>query len=319
MGVFMSLRAAVRKQYPRSVILLYHRVTHTETDSQQLCVTPEHFAEQMSVLRQRFNPIRLDQVSRWNPHAGGVVVTFDDGYQDNLYQARPILERFAVPATVFATSRHIALQQPFWWDELEYLLLHSKPSNDQLELRVSGQCYRWPGVTHTDRQRAYSDLMQMLMEVSSDELERILSQIRHWRAKESAIAEKMPRALTIAELQELAKSELIEIGAHTRNHVNLAQQPFHVQIEEIEGSRRDIETWLGRECLSFSYPFGFPGLHYGPETTAIARRSGYRRVCANNEGWVTWRTSPYQYPRYLVRDWDGDEFHQRLRKWFEGP
>ncbi|HWP02372.1 MAG TPA: polysaccharide deacetylase family protein, partial [Gemmatimonadaceae bacterium] len=47
-----------------------------------------------------------------------------------------------------------------------------------------------------------------------------------------------------------------EIGAHTRNHVDLGIVSGDEAREEIEGSRRRLEAELGSEVRYFSYPFG---------------------------------------------------------------
>ncbi len=65
------------------IVLLYHRVTHLQTDPQLLAVTPEHFADQMRALRQVSQVAPLSQIV----DETGVAVTFDDGYADNLHEA----------------------------------------------------------------------------------------------------------------------------------------------------------------------------------------------------------------------------------------
>src|SRR5215212_8407591 len=93
-----------RKRAGRTaLILMYHRVAKSSTDPFSTAVTPHHFAEHLEVLREYFHPVRLKQLPRelsvYNFPQPPVAVTFDDGYADNLYNAKPLLERFAIPAT----------------------------------------------------------------------------------------------------------------------------------------------------------------------------------------------------------------------------
>jgi peptidoglycan/xylan/chitin deacetylase (PgdA/CDA1 family) len=48
----------------------------------------------------------------------------------------------------------------------------------------------------------------------------------------------------------------IEVGAHTRSHVNLADADRDRALAELHGSRRDLETMLGAEVTTAAYPFG---------------------------------------------------------------
>ena len=92
------------------LILLYHRVANAElgphSNVSGLSVTPEHFEQQLAVLRRRFAPLRLRDLLESPPRFRhpAVAVTFDDGYADNLHAALPLLERFGIPATFFVTS-----------------------------------------------------------------------------------------------------------------------------------------------------------------------------------------------------------------------
>src|SRR5207248_3409940 len=66
------------------------------------------FRHQMDTLARHYNPVNLDDVllfvegKKRLPHRA-VVVTFDDGYADNVEFAAPILKQVGVPATFYAT------------------------------------------------------------------------------------------------------------------------------------------------------------------------------------------------------------------------
>lgn len=88
-------------------ILMYHRVSPTPVYD-QLTVTPERFARQMEYLRRHCRILGLaqavDELRSSEFVRSGIVVTFDDGYRDNLEFALPILRRFEIPATIFVTT-----------------------------------------------------------------------------------------------------------------------------------------------------------------------------------------------------------------------
>ncbi len=89
-------------------ILMYHRIDRLAAYD-QLTVRPERFEEQMAYVAQHCRVISLAEAVR-ELAAGpvtrpGVVLTFDDGYRDNLLHALPVLRRYGLPATIFVTTR----------------------------------------------------------------------------------------------------------------------------------------------------------------------------------------------------------------------
>src|SRR5919112_2621349 len=74
------------------LILLYHQIAQLRSDPWRLSVTPNLFAEHLEILRRHAHVIGLQQLSKALPDGvlpdRAVVVTFDDGYADNLYNAK---------------------------------------------------------------------------------------------------------------------------------------------------------------------------------------------------------------------------------------
>jgi peptidoglycan/xylan/chitin deacetylase (PgdA/CDA1 family) len=86
-------------------VLMYHKVNDLRPNP--TTVPTETFAEQMELLGGLgYVPVSLERVRdhyvKGAPlPAGAVLITFDDGYKDNLANALPILQRHGFPAVVF--------------------------------------------------------------------------------------------------------------------------------------------------------------------------------------------------------------------------
>src|SRR6266516_3319260 len=141
----LRIRRWLRRLQPSASILCYHRVTELKRDPQLLSVTPRHFAEQIDVLRRRYNVVRLQDWAsdRYSPKRGvrDVIVTFDDGYADNVREALPILRAADCPATIFVTAGKIDDESEFWWDELERIFLATPDLPERLSLTIGDRDY----------------------------------------------------------------------------------------------------------------------------------------------------------------------------------
>ncbi len=117
-------------------ILMYHRVTDAHPRN-RLCVPIAKFDAQMRWLRnQEFQSVGLGQLVRWASGQGGlppkaVVITFDDGFEDNFLFAAPALERYAHTGCFFVPSGFVESaasrqyppeDRPMGWKQLESLL-----------------------------------------------------------------------------------------------------------------------------------------------------------------------------------------------------
>ena len=337
------LRRATR--WPRSVsegkvlILLYHQITEALSDPWGLAVAPRHFAQHLEVLRRHAQVIRLQQLSQalldGSLPEKSVVVTFDDGYADNLHNAKPLLERYGVPATVFLTTGYTGGERESWWDELDRLLLQPGTLPEKLCLSISGDTYQWElgeaayysedaslryrkwrawkGVP-TARHHLYRSLWELLNPLTEGEQRKVLDELLTWAGAEPTVR-PTHRFLTLEEVVALAQGDLIEIGAHTVTHPALSELPAASQREEINKSKARLEAILERPITSFAYPYG-KQCHYSAETVGIVREAGFSCACSSFVGVVEQTTDPFQLPRSRVPDCNGERFAKRLSRWF---
>ncbi len=103
------LRVVDRRSFaPRALILVYHRVANLASDPLLLAVGTRHFEEQLVMLKGSFDIISTAELVmriRTKTLKGDeAVITFDDGYKDNLTQALPIAKSLGVPISIFVTT-----------------------------------------------------------------------------------------------------------------------------------------------------------------------------------------------------------------------
>ena len=57
-------------------------------------------------------------------------------------------------------------------------------------------------------------------------------------------------------IKEMDASGIVEMGSHTLVHVNLAQNTYEVQENELRESQKDLETVLEKKINTIAYPYG---------------------------------------------------------------
>lgn len=88
-------------------VLMYHKVTHSQPNT--IAVHPDSFAAQQAFLAEHYCIVGLDDViaaidgSRMLPRRA-VLLTFDDGYLDNITNAYPVLRRHGHRAVMFVCA-----------------------------------------------------------------------------------------------------------------------------------------------------------------------------------------------------------------------
>jgi peptidoglycan/xylan/chitin deacetylase (PgdA/CDA1 family) len=91
-------------------ILMYHSVSASAAGGAPgYRLTPRQFEEELVFLRDRkMKTVSLAELSSWREGeaslpAGALVLTFDDGYADNFFNALPLLKKYGFRATFFLT------------------------------------------------------------------------------------------------------------------------------------------------------------------------------------------------------------------------
>lgn len=294
-----------------TLILCYHRVAEGVEDPFHLCVRPDNFAAHLEEISRSREPSTLADlpVASRRPR---VVVTFDDGYRDNLTNALPIAESKGVPITFFVTSGILRNHNGFWWDRLGTLLRARPPHVSEIDLPVGGQNVRLPlgssGI-RTDLDSVRSHLLPLPV----TEIERALDTVsEQWQV--SSTPPPDAGTLTPEDLRQLAASDTATIGAHTVDHVRLHDRAAREQQDTISGSKRELEQSIGRAVSHFAYPFGRRD-DFDDRSVDAVRSAGFDTACTAIPGTARSSTDPYRLPRRLVMDWERLRLRVQMQRW----
>lgn len=280
-------RRMLQLDFPGVAVLCYHgiRAAGEETPFRDLHVTQKTFESHCRLLADTCNPISLEDFraarSGQRPlPVRPVIVTFDDGYRGVLDRALPVLERYRVPATLFACSDPLLKSRHFWFDVL------CRREGEAAVMRARSLAYGdW---------RALADSI----ETAAHEFE-------------------THRPLTRGELQRLAESPLIEIGGHTMSHPTLALASVSEQRHEIAGSRDALSEVVNRPIHAFAYPYGGLFHDFLPEAADVVRDAGFSLAFTTREAFATLDGDPFQMPRFMMLESisDVELAHRLVHSW----
>jgi peptidoglycan/xylan/chitin deacetylase (PgdA/CDA1 family) len=265
--------------------LVYHRVhaddaTIEDWGNAVLTVSRRDFDRQMAWLARHRRCLALDPaialLVEGRLPAGSAMVTFDDGYRDNLELALPVLERHGVPATIFVTTGLLDAARDPWWQELERLL----GALDTVEVELEGARQRLPLRPRSRRALAFDRIAAAASRMPPAEVERLLAGIREQAPSLPPSANPM---LDWNELARLASHPLITIGAHTVSHPPLPALPSAEAAREMEESRRVLRERTGATIDHFAYPYG-TAAHAGAREAELAAAAGFRSAFTAIEG-----------------------------------
>ncbi len=104
-------------------VLMYHSINTNDTNN-SLIVTPEQFDKNVTdLLKNGYTPITATELDlAWESGhplpSKPILITFDDGYEDNFTNAFPILQKHKVKATIFIITGSVGRRNYLTWDQI---------------------------------------------------------------------------------------------------------------------------------------------------------------------------------------------------------
>ncbi|HEX8169925.1 MAG TPA: polysaccharide deacetylase family protein [Thermoanaerobaculia bacterium] len=246
-----------------------------------LYVSEQEFEKQIAFLARRHRCVSIEEavdgLLRGNLPPRTVVITFDDGYRDNLL-ALPALERHRVPATIYVTSGAVGAPRPLWWDEQELFLA----TLERVRVEWRGEELRWDLSTPERKEQAFREWNRLFKRMTPREQNEFMELLRE-AARDAMRGDGPSPFLTWDDVRMLDKHPLITIGAHSVDHSVLSQLTVEELQAQIVDSRNALAEALGHSIDHFAYPFG--GVEHAAEREfAAVRDAGFRSAVTTRHG-----------------------------------
>jgi len=330
-----GIKKIIKNIFKRQVIILmYHRIASPSTDPWELAVSTQNFEEHLQILKKNYKvePLSkiVEQLNKKNIKRNCIAITFDDGYADNYFTAKPLLEKYNLPATFFITSKNIDSKDEFWWDELDKIVLQSPTLPQTLSLEINGQSFfhdladetlLTEELQHkhknyiaykpeTLRSELYYKLWEYFSPMPVKEQLQLMKQVRMW-AGVSEESRTEYCCMSSHQVEVLSANNLFNLGGHTMSHPALSYHQKEIQYKEILMNKIYLENISGKKINLFAYPSG----NYNDSSIEILKQLHFKAAFTTQANTVKKRSDLLALGRFQVNNWSSDKFEQMLSKW----
>ncbi len=273
---------------PPILIFNYHRIANAEFDPFGMCISPLDFEFQLKYLKEH-EVILTPEEFRWQIKAGkrlkkrGVLITFDDGYQDTLQTALPLLKKYSIPAIFFISTGRIGTQKEFWWDRLARI--------------------------------RRTDIFDKVRLLSLAEKEKFISTTEE-HTKGVYPVDTLALPLSDSDILKLAELPDSMIGAHSHEHPIFSHVPAMEVERDMETCKRYLENLLKRKIVAAAYPHGGPG-DFTNENIRSCQTLGFEWAFTNQHGHYHSWSNVFTIPRASAGKAGAEQFPNRLKEIFK--
>jgi peptidoglycan/xylan/chitin deacetylase (PgdA/CDA1 family) len=299
----------------KAIVLAYHRVLtpeqRTRTGSHDgMVVEDRTFARHVALLARRFKVLTLDEFSNHlasrRPFRGpSCLVTFDDGWIDNLENALPVLRAHQLSAVMFLPVNFIGRRRLFTREALTHLLVRAidvgrrEPARrDALRAHLSPL-----GLDSIFDDENRDPLPAVLKVVGSHRcasgptFEAIVSTLATELGVDAVELSQLDTFIDWDQVAQLGRSGFA-FGGHGAEHCVLTRVAPAVAKGEVELSKRELDRRLEGGVKAFAYPNGA----WNRDIAQTVRAGGYSLAFTVDPGPVSCDDDPFTLRRINIHD-----------------
>ena len=186
-----------------------------------------------------------DIPEKLNPQKKYILITFDDGYYNNIYTL-PLIKEYKIPVIFFISSNHVITGKAFWWDVVYRLKERGIISKE---------------IT------SYKNIIKKMNPIQVDKFLQSKFSDEMLKPKNN-----YDRPFRIDELLDFSHEQFVIIGNHTADHAVLTYCTNKEVEYQIEKAQKDLKNITGKKPQYLSYPNG----NYSNEIVETVRKQNFK-------------------------------------------
>jgi peptidoglycan/xylan/chitin deacetylase (PgdA/CDA1 family) len=232
-------------------------------------------------LSAKTDVVSLDEIfemkqNGMKPKRKTVAITFDDGYVNNLETAAPILLKHKLKATFYVMTAPLTNPNYLAWPDL-IDVLNAKSNQTSFKFGDNTFIKHNGTLINADtKESAYVHFKKSGYE-RLEIFDKVYTDYKVNELLKSTNPEHIKISNT-AQVVQLSKPNLFDIGSHTVNHFCLANIDIELAKQELQNSKTELENILQKPVTSIAYPDG----SYNDNVLEVSKRVGYKSLVLVN-------------------------------------
>jgi peptidoglycan/xylan/chitin deacetylase (PgdA/CDA1 family) len=305
-----------------TVVLLYHRIIPKEKEDTVLSlpgivVYQDSFEEQVKFLSEHYHIVSMDEFIEAKdrqidlPHKS-VVITFDDGWEDNYLYAFPILKKYKVSATIFLTAGLIGTKKFFWPEKVIFLTKKLFDTNGMESFFTRYQAQEFHALLTSlfkdiESSKSWYMFIERFKKIDEQKRDIFIADLETFLQDPEFPSENF--CLNWYQVKEMAHFGF-DFASHGMSHKILTDLNEKEIRKEVAGSKNNLESELNTTVNSFSYPNG----NYNETIIKILKSSGYQSAFTTEPGMNKKECDLYRLRRINIHEGMISDLHSKFSK-----
>jgi len=287
-------------------ILLYHGVTNKINNGlinfQGKHINHNKFNLQMEFVQKHCTPISIDEWIEMKLKNKSIpeyptIISFDDGFKNNISVAAPILNALAIPCVFYISTGLIDANKMFWVDIIEQCIHYTEKKVITIFL---DKRKHYEILSKSQKVSALLDIKRWCKSVKTFEKDRLINELKQ---ETQVIPNKNLhdnyKTLSWDDLREMNNNKLFTIGGHSVTH-NILSLVDSTDLEfQISSCINKLSNELDTKIEHFSYPEGQIN-HFNSKVIEVLQNNGIKCCPTAIHGYNDFSEDLFNLKRVMV-------------------